>query len=289
MTVRQAIIPAAGLGTRFLPVTKIVPKELLPLLDKPSLQHVIDEAVASGVEEFIIVISKEKKIIEEYYRENKHLNQWLLKRGQGDVHALLKQIETKASFHFAYQDEPLGLGHAVACARSFITDDYFFVLLPDDIIDSEETVCQQLIKAYAFCKKPIVSVLEVPWEEVHRYGIVEATPHTGSLGNIKSIVEKPSREKSPSNLAVIGRYLLPKDIFRFIEKTKPGAEGEIQLTDALRNLITETGLMSYAFAGERFDTGTPVGLLKASISLSLKHALYQEQIKALIKMLAVSI
>jgi len=289
MRVKQAIIPAAGLGTRFLPVTKNVPKELLPLLDKPCLQHVIDEAVKSGVEEFVIVISKEKQIIEEYYKENDYLNKWLLKKGLNELYDSIKGIETRAKYKFAYQEEPLGLGHAVNCASSLITDDMFFVLLPDDIIDCEKPLCLQLMDELAEHKKPIVSVMEVPWEDVHHYGIVEASPHTERTGEIKSIVEKPKREDSPSNLAVIGRYVLPKEIFSLIENTKPGAKGEIQLTDALRELISTTGLMSYAFNGERFDTGTPIGLMKASISLSLKHPVYQEQIKSHIKMLASSI
>lgn len=286
MKIRQAIIPAAGLGSRFLPITKCVPKELLPLLDKPCIQHVIDEAILSGVEEFVIIISPEKKIMESYFKEHDYLNKWLEKRNQTDLLEQLKSIESKAKYHFVVQEEPLGLGHAVFCARHLIQDDYFMVLLPDDIIDSEVPVCQQICDVFSENKSPIISVMEVSWEDVHRYGIVKADPLSENLGDIKSIVEKPNRQVAPSNLAVIGRYLLPKEIFPLIEKTQPGAGGEIQLTDALKEIIPSKGLNSYLFQGERYDTGTPVGLLKASIALSLKHPQFKEQISSLIKILA---
>ncbi len=286
MKVRQAVIPAAGLGSRFLPVTKNVPKELLPLLDKPCLQYVIDEAIDAGVEEFIIVISPEKTVIQSYFTKNDRLDQWLLKRGQRDIYLLIKEIENRARYKFVMQEEPLGLGHAVLCAESLITDNHFFVILPDDIISADIPVCRQMIDVFLFNQRPTVAVMEVPWEEVRRYGIVQADPISENLGDIKNIVEKPTRENAPSKLAVIGRYLLPKEIFSYLKKTKPGAGNEIQLTDALKDIIPKTGLNSYLFAGERFDTGTPVGLMLASMGLSLKNPAFRDAVKDQIKMLA---
>jgi UTP--glucose-1-phosphate uridylyltransferase len=285
-TITIAVIPAAGLGSRFLPVTKNIPKELLPLVNVSCLQNVIDEAVASGVTDIILIISKEKHIIEDYFRPHAGLDKWLLKRGQTDLHAQLKAIETKANYHFVYQEEPLGLGHAVLQAHKLVTEDYFFVILPDDIVDAEIPLCQQMIQVFGETGKPLVSVTDVPWDSVHRYGIVQANPLSEHIGEIQSIIEKPKREKAPSNLAVIGRYLLPKTIFPLIEKTQPGRDEEIQLTDALNDLVGLTGLQAYSFSGERHDTGNPLGLLKASLALALKNPLFEKDLKDHIKMLA---
>lgn len=286
MKVRQAIIPAAGLGTRFLPVTKNIPKELLPLVHRPCLQQVIDEAIKAGVQEFIIVISAEKKLVETYFQNNEFLDEWLLKRHQTEQYQMLKSIERGAKYKFVIQEEPLGLGHAVLQAKDLVTDDFFFVLLPDDIIDAEVPVCQQLNQVFEQYQKPIVSVMEIAWEKVHRYGIVEAVPLSERVGTVTSIIEKPSRQIAPSNLAVIGRYLLPKTIFPFIQKTKPGSGGEIQLTDAIKELIAATGLTSYAFEGDRYDTGTPAGLLCASMAMALKHPDFRDEVTNQIKLLA---
>lgn len=284
--IKQAVIPAAGLGSRFLPVTKNIPKELLPLVNRPCLQQVIDEAIKAGVEEFVIVISPEKTLVKSYFSPNEHLNHWLQKRGQTDYYDMLKHIETKAKYTFVIQEEPLGLGHAVHCAREVICDDYFFVLLPDDIIDTDTPVCSQLSSVFRDHPKPIVSVMEVAWNDVHRYGIVQASPITERIGTVTSIIEKPSRQIAPSNLAVIGRYLLPKYIFKLIEETKPGAGGEIQLTDAIKELIAEEGLISYAFEGDRYDTGNPAGLLKANMALALRDPQHRDEIAQQIKLLA---
>lgn len=284
--ITTAVIPAAGLGSRFLPVTKNIPKELLPLLNVPCLQNVIDEAVDSGVTDIIIVISEEKRIIEDYFKPHNNLDKWLLKRGQTDIHAQLKVIETKANYHFVYQEEPLGLGHAVLQASRLVTGEHFFVILPDDIVDAEVPLCQQMVQIFCENGKPLVSVTDVPWDSVHRYGIVKASPLSEHVGEIQSIIEKPKRETAPSNLAVIGRYLLPKSIFPIIEKTQPDAGGEIQLTDALNDLVPLTGLQAYSFLGERHDTGHPLGLLKASLALALKNPQFENELKDHIKMLA---
>ncbi len=289
MKIKQAVIPAAGLGVKFLPISKTVPKELLPILDKTCLEYVIEEAIDAGVEEFVIVISKEKQAIESYFQESEFMNKWLKKRQMNNMIKCLKSVETQAKFTFVYQDEPLGLGHAINCACPYITDDYFFILLPDDIIDSEVPICKQMLEIFSYENKPIVTVMEVPWEDVCRYGIVKATPLSERVGEVQTIEEKPDRKQAPSNLAVMGRYLLPKEIFSFIEQTNPGAGDEIQLTDALKSIIAKTGLRSYVFKGNRYDTGDPLGLLKASLAFSLKDKKYKDEIQKTIKILAAGI
>lgn len=284
--IRQAVVPMAGLGSRFLPVTKTVPKELLPLVDKPCLQHIVEEGLAAGVEEFIFVLSPEKQALANYFKPSEHLDKWLLKRGQKDLYEGLKRVESLATFRFVQQEEPLGLGHAVLCAQELVRDEYFFVILPDDITDAEVPVCRQLWDVFASENKPVVAVMPVTWEEVHRYGIVQAQPMSERAGAIEKIIEKPRREDAPSNLAVIGRYLLPRDIFTTLAKITPGAGGEIQLTDALQELIKTRSIISYAFEGERYDTGYPLGLLQASISLALKNPKLQGDLARFIKTLA---
>lgn len=284
VNIRQAVIPAAGLGSRFLPVTKCFPKELIPLVDKPCLLHIVEEALAAGVKDFIFVISREKHLIEDFFRPNAKLNEWLEARGQGDVLAMMNKLERQANYHFVFQDEPLGLGHAVHCAREAVTDDHFFVILPDDIITSQVAACEQMRRSFSEHGLPTVAVMPVKWEDVPRYGIVKAAPLTDDTGEVQGIVEKPKRENSPSNLAVIGRYILPKAIFPLLEKTQPGAGGEIQLTDALCKLVNAGGLRSFAFDGERYDTGTPLGWLEANISLALKHPQYQAPIREFLKL-----
>ena len=285
MSLKQAIVPAAGLGTRFLPITKTIPKELIPLGAKACLQHVVDEAVEAGIEELIFVISPEKKQIEHYFQPNFRLNAFLKEHGHDGLLNQLQELESKARYRFIYQEEPLGLGHAVNCARKFIDSDYFSVILPDDIVIGDTSVCEQLTQTFEKYKKPLVSVMEVKWEEVHRYGIVRAAALSDSVGEIQDIVEKPKREDSPSNLAVVGRYILPKSIFDSLDKTPPGAEGEIQLTDALRRLIQKEGLLSYSFQGLRFDTGEPLGWLKANIAFAVNQSEFREPLLATMKSL----
>lgn len=288
-SIRQAVIPVAGLGSRFLPTTKTVPKELLPLVDKPCLQIVIEEAVASGIEDIIIVLSPEKQVLRDFFKPNEKLNHWLTERGQNDRLEEIRRIETMANYHFITQNQPLGLGHAVLCAKEAITDENFLVILPDDIIEAETPACRQLINVYEQEKKPVVAVMQVTWEEVNRYGIVRATPLAENRGTVQSIIEKPSRDKAPSNLAVIGRYLLPRAIFPILESVKPGSGGEIQLTDALVKLIKQTGLVSCAFEGERFDTGVPLGLVRAGLQRILSNPALREEMRPFIKTMAAMI
>lgn len=287
--IKQAVIPAAGLGSRFLPTTKCLPKELIPLVDRPCLDHVVDEAIAAGVEEFILVLSPEKKGILDYYSPNSHLNKWLKDRQRDDILASLKHIETKARFEVVCQDEPLGLGHAVWCAKEKIKNDWFFVILPDDVIDAKEPVCLQILKAFQEEKTPMISVMSVPWDQVHHYGIVKGQALSDHRGRLEQIVEKPCREEAPSNLAVIGRYILPQSIFQTLEDLTPGSGGEIQLTDALETLISTTGLHSYSFQGTRYDTGNPLGWLKASIGMALQNDQFREPLKEFLKLVSAGI
>lgn len=286
MSIKQAVIPAAGLGSRFLPTTKCTPKELIPLVDRPCIDHVVDEAIAAGVEEFIFVISRDKLKILDYYQPKETLNKWLSERGQTEYLRVLNKIEAKARFDFVYQDEPLGLGHAVLCAQPKITGDWFFVILPDDIIDSDVPVCQQMAQAFSQNPMPLVSVMSVGWDEVHRYGIAEAHALSEQRGNMVNIVEKPKREEAPSNLAVVGRYILPKSIFEVLATLPPGAGGEIQLTDALHHVMKTKGLHSWVFQGMRYDTGNPLGWIKANIGLGLKNKDFRGPLQDFIKLLS---
>lgn len=282
-SIKQAVIPAAGLGSRFLPCTKSVPKELIPLVDRPCLDHVVDEAIAAGVEKFVLVLSENKTIILDYYAENPKLIQTLAERSQEALLAEVKSLSTKAEFDVVFQNQPLGLGHAVACAKEKITDDWFFVLLPDDIIDAKVPVCLQMLKAFQENPKPLVSVMTVPWDQVHKYGIVKGQALTDHRGRLQQIVEKPTREEAPSNLAVVGRYILPKTLFSVLENLPEGTGGEIQLTDALGALIAGEGLDSCVFQGAWYDTGYPLGWLKANIAMALKDEKYSDELSKFLK------
>lgn len=276
MNIKQAIIPAAGLGTRFLPVTKSIPKELLPLLDKPCIQYVIDEAIEAGVEEIIIIISKEKKLIKSHLTKNDFLNQLLIKRGLKEYYENIKNIETKATYRFVIQDEPLGLGHAILQAYPYIKGDYFFILLPDDIISSTIPTCEQMKRAFSLQEKPLVATMNVPLEQVNRYGIVVTEPSSHpDIAKITDIIEKPNQQEAPTNQAIIGRYLLSRDIFTFLDKTEKGENNEIHLTDALKQVMASKGLQAFSFSGIRLDTGTPAGLFQAAMILAKTHPQFQ--------------
>lgn len=281
--IRQAVIPAAGVGTRFLPVTKQVPKELLPIVDKPSLQYVIEEGVNSGIEEFIIVISKSKELLRHYFEPNLLLEEWITNHKEPELFDHLKNLNCGAKLQFVYQDSPKGLGDAVLCAKPYINSDYFMVILPDDIVDAEIPLCAQMKAIFEKNKQPLVSVMEVDWEEVHNYGVVEANPLSESEGEVSRLIEKPTREEAPSNLGVVGRYLLPSDIFDLIEKVGPDHSEEVQLTDALQSLANEGRLMSYLLEGERFDVGTPWGFLRANFTLAAKNEKYASMMNLLAK------
>lgn len=286
--IKKAVIPAAGLGTRFLPATKVVPKELLPIVDKPGIQYIVEEAVAAGVEEIIFVISPDKKQVVDHFRPAVELEKCLSERGKRDLLQSVASLNTLAKYTVVYQEKPLGLGHAVFCAREAVGDEWFFVFLPDDLIDHEVPCAVQMLQSWEAHNGAVLAVMQVAWEEVHHYGVVKAAPLTASLGKVESIIEKPKREQAPSNLAVIGRYILPPEIFLILEKLKPGAIGEIQLTDALAGLVKKPGLYALQFEGDRFDIGNKVGFLEANINYALKHEGLSQKAFDLIKMIAES-
>lgn len=272
-SIKKAILPAAGLGTRFLPATKASPKEMLPIVDKPMIQYSVEEALSCGINEFIIITGKHKRTIEDHFDSAFELEENLKKKGKKD---LLEKIMLLNHIDFAYirQRTPLGLGHAILCAMPFVKDEPFAVLLSDDIIDPEETLLKDMLSLYEKYKSPIIALEEVPKREVHKYGVVafERIKHAqGGFFKITDLIEKPSPEKAPSNLAIIGRYILTPDIFRHLEKIKPGKGGEIQLTDALRSLLSERDIYGYLFKGKRYDAGSKLGFLQATVELGLKH------------------
>lgn len=286
--IKKAVIPAAGLGTRNLPATKAIPKELLPIVDKPSIQLVVEEGIEAGIEEFIFVISEDKMSVVNHFLPHPELEENLTKKEKFDLLKRVTELQDKAKFSYVFQNEPLGLGHAVLCAKEKIQDDWFFVFLPDDIIDHDPGCASQMLSAWDQYHAAIIAVMEVPWDQVHQYGVVKGVPIGSNAGKIENVVEKPKREDAPSNLSIIGRYLLPPQIFSHLEKTKSGAIGEIQLTDALKGLVNKPGLIAYQFEGERFDTGHKFGLLEANLHYALKDPTIESKTKDLLQILAES-
>lgn len=286
--IRKAVIPAAGIGTRFLPASKVVAKELLPIVDKPAIQYMVEEALSAGIEEIIFVISKGKEDVVSHFQSIPELEQFLIKKGDLNGLKRVTELNNKAKYTIVYQDQPLGLGHAVLCAREAVGDEWFFVFLPDDLIDHEIPCAVQMMKVWEIHQQATVAVMEVPWEEVRQYGVVKAAPISTHLGKIESVVEKPKREEAPSNLAIVGRYLLPPNIFAHLERVKPGAVGEIQLTDALRGLIAQSGLLAYQFDGERFDVGNKLGFIEANIHYAVNQNDLHDKALDMIKLIAES-
>jgi len=267
--VKKAVIPVAGLGTRFLPATKAVPKELLPIVDIPAIQVVVEEVVASGIEEVILITGRGKEAILGHFDYSYELEDTLEKRGKTDLLERLKHISEMVRPVAVPQKNPLGLGHAVLCAKSIVGDSPFMVILPDDIIDNNPTATQQLIQSHQQYGTGVVAVQEVPPEDTHMYGIISGDKMGERSFRINGLIEKPAPGKAPSNLAVIGRYLLPPSIFDYLEKTTPGHGGEIQLTDALQKLAANEGLVGHIFEGRRHDIGDKLGFLKANVEYAL--------------------
>ncbi|QCJ44767.1 UTP--glucose-1-phosphate uridylyltransferase GalU [Bacillus sp. S3] len=263
--VRKAIIPAAGLGTRFLPATKAMPKEMLPIVDKPTIQYIIEEAVASGIEDIIIVTGKGKRAIEDHFDFAPELEQDLIEKNKTDLLEKVRYSTNLADIHYIRQKEPKGLGHAVWCARNFIGDEPFAVLLGDDIVQSETPCLKQLINVYDETYSSVIGVQTVPNDETYRYGIVEPSVKEGSMYQVKNLVEKPKPGTSPSNLAIMGRYILTPEMFMYLEQQEPGAGGEIQLTDAIQKLNQIQRVFAYDFEGKRFDVGEKIGFVKTTI------------------------
>ena len=271
MRVKKAIIPAAGLGTRFLPATKAQPKEMLPIVDKPTIQYIIEEAVASGIEEILIITGRNKRAIEDHFDKSIELELQLEQNGKEDVLKMVQGISNLANIYYIRQKEPKGLGHAISCAKTFVGNEPFAVMLGDDVVDSEVPCLKQLMDCYSEYKTSILGVQEVPLSEVYKYGIVDGVSIADRVYKIKDVIEKPRVEESPSNIAILGRYIITPRIFDILENTKPGKGGEIQLTDALKTLISEEDMYAYNFNGRRYDVGDKEGFLEATVEYALKR------------------
>ncbi|MEY8756301.1 UTP--glucose-1-phosphate uridylyltransferase GalU [Peribacillus frigoritolerans] len=275
--VRKAIIPAAGLGTRFLPATKAMPKEMLPIVDKPTIQYIIEEAVASGIEDIIIVTGKGKRAIEDHFDNAFELENNLMEKNKFE---LLEKVQapSKVDIHYIRQKEPKGLGHAVWCARKFIGNEPFAVLLGDDIVQAETPCLRQLINEYDKTLSSVIGVQTVPEEETHRYGIVDPSNQNGRRYEVTNFVEKPAKGTAPSNLAIMGRYIFTPEIFMFLEKQELGAGGEIQLTDAIQKLNEIQRVFAYDFEGKRFDVGEKLGFIQTTIEFALNDITLKDDV-----------
>ncbi|MEM5016274.1 UTP--glucose-1-phosphate uridylyltransferase GalU [Metabacillus indicus] len=282
--VRKAIIPAAGLGTRFLPATKAMPKEMLPIVDKPTIQYIIEEAIESGIEDLIIVTGKGKRAIEDHFDHNFELEQNLIEKEKYD---LLEKVNHSSgiNLHYIRQKEPKGLGHAVWCARKFIGNEPFAVLLGDDIVQAETPCLKQLINKYNTTGTSVIGVQTVGDDQTHRYGIIDPLTNEGKLYQVNRFVEKPKRGTAPSNLAIMGRYVLTPEIFELLENQETGAGGEIQLTDAIQKLNEQQHVYAYDFAGKRYDVGEKFGFIQTTIEFALQHDDLKSELIELMKKL----
>lgn len=270
--IKKAVIPAAGLGTRFLPVTKAQPKEMLPIVDKPTIQYIIEEAVASGIEEILIITGRNKNCIEDHFDKSVELELELEKSGKKDMLKLVREISDMVDIHYIRQKEPKGLGHAISCARTFVGNEPFAVLLGDDLVYNEEKPClKQLMDCYNEYNTSILGVQTVDVKDVSKYGIIKGIHIEGRVHKVRGLVEKPAVEEAPSNIAILGRYIITPQIFKVLEETKPGRGGEIQLTDALSKLINEEAIYAYEFEGTRYDVGDKLGFLKATVEYTLRR------------------
>ncbi|WP_214847294.1 UTP--glucose-1-phosphate uridylyltransferase GalU [Exiguobacterium sp. s193] len=281
--IRKAIIPAAGLGTRFLPATKAMPKEMLPILTKPTIQYIVEEAVASGIEQIIIVSGRNKRAIEDHFDHAPELENILRQKGKL---ALLKEVDastTMAEIHYIRQKEPKGLGHAIWSARHFIGNEPFAVLLGDDLIVAEPPGLKQLINQYEATDSSVIGVQQVAPEHTHRYGIIDPSDQVGRRYQVRQFVEKPKQGTAPSNMAIIGRYILTPAIFNYLETQEVGSGGEIQLTDAIERLNGVEDVYAYDIEGDRFDVGEKMGYVETTLAFALKDGEIQEEVKALLK------
>ncbi|MDN4071760.1 UTP--glucose-1-phosphate uridylyltransferase GalU [Fictibacillus terranigra] len=276
--VRKAIIPAAGLGTRFLPATKAMPKEMLPIVDKPTIQYIVEEAIESGIEDIIIVTGKGKRAIEDHFDHAFELEQNLFEKGKIDLLQKVQQSSKMADIHYIRQKEPKGLGHAVWCARKFIGDEPFAVLLGDDIVQADKPCLKQLIEQYENTGSSVIGVQTVPEDQTSRYGIVDPTSQNGRLYGVQNFVEKPALGEAPSNLAIMGRYVLSPEIFHYLDKQEKGSGGEIQLTDAIQKLNTFQRVFAYDFEGTRYDVGEKLGYITTTIEFALTNYDIRDQL-----------
>lgn len=276
--IKKAIIPAAGLGTRFLPATKAMPKEMLPIVDKPTIQYIVEEAVESGIEDIIIVTGRSKRSIEDHFDINFELEINLREKNKTTLLKIVDDITNLVNIHYVRQKQALGLGHAIWCARKFIGNEPFAVLLGDMIIDSKTPCLKQLMQIYEEKQASVIAVEEVEWAEVSKYGIVDGELIGDRLYQVNKLVEKPL-VNPPSNAAIVGRYILEPEIFQILERTPMGVGDEIQLTDAMQELIQFSPLYAYRFVGKLYDVGDKLGFLKATVELACKNELLQEEFK----------
>lgn len=281
--IKKAIIPAAGLGTRFLPATKAMPKEMLPILDKPTIQYIIEEAARAGIEDIIIVTGRHKRAIEDHFDSQKELEMVLKEKGKSELLEKVQYSTELANIFYVRQKEQKGLGHAISSARQFIGNEPFAVLLGDDIVESEVPAVKQLIDVYEETGHSVIGVQEVPEADTHRYGIIDPLTKNGHQYEVKKFVEKPAQGTAPSNLAIMGRYVLTPEIFDYLKTQKEGAGNEIQLTDAIERMNNDNQVYAYDFEGERYDVGEKLGFVKTTIEYALKDDSMREELTRFIK------
>ncbi|HDP2512597.1 TPA: UTP--glucose-1-phosphate uridylyltransferase GalU [Staphylococcus aureus] len=281
--IKKAIIPAAGLGTRFLPATKAMPKEMLPILDKPTIQYIVEEAARAGIEDIIIVTGRHKRAIEDHFDSQKELEMVLKEKGKSELLEKVQYSTELANIFYVRQKEQKGLGHAISSARQFIGDEPFAVLLGDDIVESEVPAVKQLIDVYEETGHSVIGVQEVPEADTHRYGIIDPLTKNGRQYEVKKFVEKPAQGTAPSNLAIMGRYVLTPEIFNYLKTQKEGAGNEIQLTDAIERMNNDNQVYAYDFEGERYDVGEKLGFVKTTIEYALKDDSMREELTRFIK------
>ncbi|OMF32595.1 UTP--glucose-1-phosphate uridylyltransferase [Paenibacillus sp. FSL H8-0548] len=285
MKVRKAIIPAAGLGTRFLPATKAMPKEMLPIVDKPTIQYIVEEAIESGIEDIIIVTGKGKRAIEDHFDNSFELEQSLFEKGKFELLSEVQKSSKMVDIHYIRQKEAKGLGQAIWCARKFIGNEPFAVLLGDDIVQAEKPCLKQMIEQYDRYTSSIIGVQTVLPDEVSRYGIVDGREIHDRLFSVNNLVEKPKKEDAPSNIAIMGRYILSPKIFEILENQKPGAGGEIQLTDAIAELNRTEAVYAYDFEGTRYDVGEKIGFIKTQLEFALQREDLRDELMEYLKQL----
>ena len=283
MDIRKAVFPAAGFGTRFLPVTKAIPKEMLPLLDKPLIQYSVEEAKESGLEEVIIVTGMGKTAIEDHFDVSFELEILLKEKNKTDILKMVEEVSNLIHFSYTRQKKPLGLGHAIHCAKNLVGREPFAVFLSDDVINAKIPVMKQMIKVFRQYPSTILAVQRVPRKEVHHYGIIDAKKIGPRVYKVIDMVEKPHPKNAPSNLAIIGRYILTPEIFYALEETRPGKGGEIQLTDGLRKLSKKQPIYAYEFEGDRYDAGDKLGFLMANVSFALNRGDIKKEFRRFLK------
>lgn len=283
MKIKKAVIPAAGLGTRFLPATKAIPKEMLPIVDKPTIQYIVEEAIASGIEDILIITGRNKGSIEDHFDRAVELEDNLEQNNKEELLEEVRKISKMINIHTVRQKNPLGLGHAVYCAKSFVGNEPFAVLLGDDVVDSQNPCLKQMIEVFEQYNSTILGVQPVGWENVNKYGIVSGNKINDNIYSVKDLVEKPSQDKAPTNIAILGRYIITPKIFEILENTSKGVGGEIQLTDGLRELCNIEDVYAYTFEGRRYDVGSKIGFLQATVDFAMKSDDLRDDFKAYLK------